>query len=128
MLRQNVRSLRPAPVVALTATATPMVQNNIIEQLGMDKPARFVHGFRRDNLAIESVEVPRGRRTELVREILSNPERRPAIVYAPPRKDAEQSPFSVVSLVWAAFHPPCSANDAGGASLNDRATIAGGVL
>ena len=91
MLRQNIRRLRPAPVVALTATATPVVQNDIIEQLGIDKAARFIHGFRRDNLAIESVEVSRPRRTELVQEILSSPERRPAIVYAPTRKDAEQA-------------------------------------
>jgi ATP-dependent DNA helicase RecQ len=105
MLRQNIRSLRPAPVVALTATATPIVQNDIIEQLGIDKAARFIHGFRRDNLAIESVEVPRPRRAELVREILSHRERRPAIVYAPTRKDAEQAARELArAFASAAYH------------------------
>jgi ATP-dependent DNA helicase RecQ len=105
MLRQSIRSLRPAPVVALTATATPVVQNDIIEQLGIDKAARFIHGFRRDNLAIESVEVSRPRRTELVREILSNQERRPAIVYAPTRKDAEQAAAELArEFPSAAYH------------------------
>ena len=35
-LGQYVPSLRPAPVIALTATATPPVQDDIVEQLGLD--------------------------------------------------------------------------------------------
>ncbi len=45
-------------MLALTATATPAVQADIMAQLGMVKPKRFIHGFRRENLAIEVVEVP----------------------------------------------------------------------
>jgi len=56
-LGQHLPRLRPAPVVALTATATPVVQNDIVEQLGLAWPARFVHGFRRGNIAIEVVEI-----------------------------------------------------------------------
>ena len=55
-LGQYVPSLRPAPVIALTATATPPVQDDIVEQLGLVQPARFIHGFRRANIAIEVVE------------------------------------------------------------------------
>ncbi len=64
MLGQHLPALRgtgadqPAPVLALTATATPTVQADIVAQLGMTAPAKFIHGFRRDNLAIEVVEVP----------------------------------------------------------------------
>ena len=58
MLGQYLPALRPAPVLALTATATPAVQADILAQLGMVKPAKFIHGFRRDNLAIEVVELP----------------------------------------------------------------------
>ncbi len=47
----------PAPVMALTATATPRVQADILAQLGMIEPLKFIHGFRRENLAIEVVEV-----------------------------------------------------------------------
>ena len=57
MLGQRLPLLRPAPVIALTATATPLVQKDIAEQLGLARPARFIHGFRRDNIAIEAVEV-----------------------------------------------------------------------
>jgi DNA topoisomerase-3 len=88
-LSQYLPALRPAPVIALTATATPTVQHDIVEQLGLDEPALFIHGFRRENLAIEVVEVPPSRRSELVGELLSDPARRPAIIYAPTRKQAE---------------------------------------
>ena len=35
MLGQYLPSLRPAPVIALTATATPLVQDDIWKQLGL---------------------------------------------------------------------------------------------
>jgi ATP-dependent DNA helicase RecQ len=105
MLRQHLTRLRPAPVIALTATATPIVQKDIVEQLGFANAARFIHGFRRDNLAIEAVEVSRPRRTELAREILSHRERRPAIVYAPTRKDAEETARELAGICpSAAYH------------------------
>src|ERR1700756_250105 len=70
MLGQYLPTLRPAPVIALTATATPVVQNDIAVQLGLAQPARFIQGFRRDNLAIEVVEVPPSQRTALTLELL----------------------------------------------------------
>jgi RecQ family ATP-dependent DNA helicase len=89
MLGQHLPSLRPAPIIALTATATPVVQNDIAQQLNLGQTARFIHGFRRENLGIEVVEVAKSVRGQFVQEILSDPERRPAIVYAPTRKEAE---------------------------------------
>jgi len=90
MLGQRLPLLRPAPVIALTATATPQVQADILEQLGLPGASRFIHGFRRENLAIELCECNPSERTQAVRALLSDPERRPAIVYAPTRKGAEQ--------------------------------------
>jgi RecQ family ATP-dependent DNA helicase len=89
MLGQHLPRLRPAPVIALTATATPIVQNDIAEQLGLAQPVRFVHGFRRANIAIEVVETAPSQRAELAGELLREAERRPAIVYTPTRKQAE---------------------------------------
>jgi ATP-dependent DNA helicase RecQ len=83
-------SLRPAPVIALTATATPAVQKDIVTQLHLDKPALFIHGFRRHNLAIEVVELSKPRRNEFTATLLKSPANRPAIVYAPSRKAAEE--------------------------------------
>jgi ATP-dependent DNA helicase RecQ len=82
--------LRPAPIIALTATATPRVQKDIVTQLGLREPALFVHGFRRDNLALEIVEMSKPRRNEFIRDYLQAAERRPAIVYAPSRRAADE--------------------------------------
>ena len=89
MLGQYLPSLRPAVVMALTATATPIVQDDISQQLGLTQPARFIHGFRRDNIAIEVVEVAPSQRAALACELLGDEERRPGIVYVPTRKQAD---------------------------------------
>ena len=88
-LGERLPLLRPAPVIALTATATPLVQDDICAQLGLQKGRRFIHGFRRTNLAIEVVEAPKPERPAIIRALLRDPSRRPAILYAPSRKDAE---------------------------------------
>jgi ATP-dependent DNA helicase RecQ len=83
-------ALRPAPVIALTATATPTVQKDIVTQLQLSQPALFIHGFRRHNLAIEVVELSKPRRNEFTAQLLKDKSNRPAIVYAPSRKAAEE--------------------------------------
>lgn len=90
LLGQRLPQLRPAPVVALTATATPTVQRDIAVQLGLGDRARlFIHGFRRHNLALEALEVPPKERPGRALQWLSGQGRLPAIVYAPTRKAAE---------------------------------------
>jgi DNA topoisomerase-3 len=89
MLGERLPLLRPAPVIALTATATPAVQEDVIAQLGLEPCDRFIHGFRRTNIAVEVVEKAPGQRTDAVIELLSRTDRRPAIVYAPTRREAE---------------------------------------
>ncbi len=88
LLGGHLPKLRPAPVVALTATATAVVQQDIRDQLGLERPVSFIHGFRRSNIAIEVVETDPSERPELARELLAGPDRRPAIVYTPSRKQA----------------------------------------
>jgi DNA topoisomerase-3 len=100
-------TLRPAPVIALTATATAVVQRDICNQLGLDHQASFIHGFRRSNIAIEVVETSPSQRPSLARELLSDPDRRPAIIYTPSRKQAE----SVAALL--AYDFPTAAYHAG---------------
>ena len=89
MLGQRLPLLRPAAVIGLTATATPLVQDDIIEQLALDNPLRRIHGFRRDNIAIEIVELTPSQRPPAVTKLLEDPARRPAIIYAPTRKSAD---------------------------------------
>ena len=92
MLGERLPLLRPAPVIALTATATPAVQDDIVAQLGLgsgESCERFIHGFRRTNIAVEVVEKGPADRADAVIALLSSAERRPAIVYAPTRREAE---------------------------------------
>jgi ATP-dependent DNA helicase RecQ len=90
MLGDYLPSLRPAPIIALTATATPAVQKDIVAQLQLQQPALFIHGFRRENLSIEVMELAKPQRTEFTVRFLKEKQRRPAIVYAPSRKAAEE--------------------------------------
>ncbi|MGE5647371.1 MAG: DNA topoisomerase 3 [Acidobacteriota bacterium] len=102
---QFLPALRPAPVIALTATATPRVQDDIVAQLALPRPARFIRGFRRDNIAIEVVAAAPSRRHELVEELLRDEARRPAIVYTPTRKEAEKLARQLSSVCAAeAYH------------------------
>jgi len=89
-LGDHLPALRPAPVIALTATATPTVQRDISAQLRLTNPALFIHGFRRHNLAIEVVEMSKSRRSQFTIDLLKASGSRPAIVYAPSRKAAEE--------------------------------------
>lgn len=104
----GIRDQGRPPVLALTATATPTVQADIVAQLGMTDPAKFIHGFRRDNLAIEVVEVSIPMRAGVVCGLLKDPDRRPAIVYAQSRKQsealAEELRMSSVRIRAAAYH------------------------
>jgi ATP-dependent DNA helicase RecQ len=104
MLGEYLPALRPTPVLALTATATPAVQADIVAQLGMVSPKLFIHGFRRENLAIEVVEVPVPARAHAICGLLAKPERRPAIVYAASRKQAESLADGLSSTAAAAAY------------------------
>jgi len=90
MLGQRLPQLRPAPIMALTATATPIVQSDIMSQLGLQSPKSFIHGFRRENIAIEVEEVPKPARAGVARALLQDRSRRPAILYAPTRRESDR--------------------------------------
>ena len=89
LLGQRLPRLRPAPVLALTATATPRIQDDIAAQLDLEGDQRYIYGFRRENLAVEVIQKRTGARAAIVAEVLGETERRPAIVYAPTRKETE---------------------------------------
>ena len=104
MIGERLPLLRPTPVIALTATATPVVQRDIVDQLGVPGAHTFIHGFRRTNLAVEAVEAKPSLRHTLVRTVLATPDRRPAIVYAPTRKETEELAVELSDLVSAAAY------------------------
>ena len=89
LLGERLPAFRSASVIAMTATATPRVQKDIIRQLGMDGAQMHIHGFRRENIAIELIELLPSERSTLVAEVLQREEWRPAIIYAPTRQKTE---------------------------------------
>ncbi|MCA9636321.1 MAG: RecQ family ATP-dependent DNA helicase, partial [Myxococcales bacterium] len=103
-LGQRLAGLRPAPIIALTATATPTVQGDIVDQLGLHRGDRFIHGFRRTNLAIEVVERSPGERAATIGKLLAERGRRPAIVYAATRKSAEEIARALGPRLAAVYH------------------------
>jgi ATP-dependent DNA helicase RecQ len=89
-LKNVITSLGKVQTLALTATATPYVRADIIQQLGLNQPETFVSGFDRPNLSIDVTH------TERVREKLAHIGRiarkleGSGIVYASTRKAVEE--------------------------------------
>ena len=112
LLGERLPLLRPSPVLALTATATVRVQDDIVAQLRVPEARRFIHGFRRDNLGIEAVECRPGDRFAHVRAALSEKGRRPAIVYVPTRKSADDIASKLArAMPAAAYHAGMEGDD-----------------
>ncbi|HVQ30660.1 MAG TPA: ATP-dependent DNA helicase RecQ, partial [Vicinamibacteria bacterium] len=104
LLGGRLPQLRPAPVIALTATATPRVQDDIAAQLGL-APLRFIHGFRRDNIAIEVARLVPSLRPAAVGRLLADRKHRPAIVYTPTRRESDELGASLArEFPAAAYH------------------------
>ncbi len=110
LLRHRLPALRPAPVLALTATATPRVQEDIVAQLGMREAVKFVHGFRRTNISVEVVRLRPSHRAEAVLRLVADRAFRPAIVYSPTRRETEELAAALASVARAApYHAGLSA-------------------
>ncbi|MBI2526831.1 MAG: ATP-dependent DNA helicase RecQ [Candidatus Rokubacteria bacterium] len=99
-----------ARMLACTATATPIVRDEILARLGLppDTP-QMVRGFSRPNLALRAVEVDSRRHRDrqvdaLLAEVLGAPGsgRGTAIVYTPTRKLAEEEAARLAARGWGA--------------------------
>ncbi len=79
------------PVVALTATATPKVQSDIIKNLNMVEYNTFVSSFNRENLFYEVRS--KGKKDQTIRQIIQVIKEMPGqsgIIYVQSRKSAEE--------------------------------------
>jgi ATP-dependent DNA helicase RecQ len=92
--------------VALTATATPYVRNDIITQLGLAAPDTFVSGFDRPNLTIDVVHTEKEREKIARIKRLAKTYAGSGIVYAATRKAVEQvaSQLQAEGLTVSAYH------------------------
>lgn len=88
-LKTVVEELGRPPILALTATATPLVRDDLLHQLGMKDVRKVVAPPHRPNLAFE-VETPSGQVDKLkalIRRIRKIP--RPGIVYCATVREVE---------------------------------------
>jgi len=103
-----------ARVLACTATATPVVRDEILERLGLPaETPQLVHGFARPNLSLRAAEVPGARERQArvdsaLGEALAGPGQGggTAIVYAPTRRATEAETARLARAGWrsAAYH------------------------
>jgi len=89
-LRSVIKSLGQVQTLALTATATPYVRSDIIQQLGLNRPQTFVSGFDRPNLSIEVIHTEKEREKMARIKALARQIPGSGIIYASTRKAVEQ--------------------------------------
>ena len=91
-LREIMDEINPnIPVIALTATATPKVQSDIIKSLGLREPKVFISSFNRSNLYYEVQ--PKLKKEQVVKSIvkfISQNRGKSGIIYTLNRKTTEE--------------------------------------
>lgn len=88
-----LKKLRPdIPILALTASATPDVLDDISKNLKLVRPARLVHGFYRPNLyyQVESCDDENVKNSWLLQSLKQFPEGR-VLIYCGTRKVTEET-------------------------------------
>ena len=103
--------LQPKRLLACTATATPLVRQEILDRLGMPGAKQILRGFARHNLrlSVEEVSGPRSKEkriAEEVKRVLGKPNggKGTALVYTGSRKNAESVAAALRNLGWRAAH------------------------
>ncbi len=107
-------ALPPTRVLACTATATPVVRDEILSRLGLDSATpQLVQGFARPNLVLRVAEIDaRRERSRAVDAQLAEalgrprggfgPSRGTALVYSPTRRAAEEESVRLSRAGWRA--------------------------
>jgi ATP-dependent DNA helicase RecQ len=90
-IRQIVDAIGNVPIIGLTASATPKVQEDILKNLRMNDPAVFKSSFDRPNLYYEVR--PKTSKTKVLKDIISYVKKntgKSGIVYCLSRKTVEE--------------------------------------
>jgi ATP-dependent DNA helicase RecQ len=90
----NVRErLGNPPVIALTATASPPVRDEIVQRLGMRDPLVLVRGFDRPNISLDVIrhQEDKAKRKAVVEQVVElSASQGMGLLYAATRKDTEK--------------------------------------
>ncbi len=87
-IRSIIEEIQPAPVIALTATATPKVQSDILKNLGIQDAKVFKSSFNRPNLYYEVRDKVEPEK-DIIRFIRQHPGKS-GIIYCLSRKKVEE--------------------------------------
>ena len=104
-IRPIVEEIGKAPIIALTATATPKVQNDIQKNLDMMDAQVFKSSFNRPNLYYE-VRPKQGDVTKDIIKFIKNHEGKSGIIYCLSRKKVEElaEVLSINGIKAAPYH------------------------
>jgi len=91
-LREMMVQISPnAPMIALTATATPKVQSDILKNLGLREPAIFISSFNRPNLIYEiQPKIKKETTLKNIVKFISQNKGKTGIIYTTNRKTTEE--------------------------------------
>ena len=91
-LREMMIQINPdAPVIALTATATPKVQSDIVKNLDLRKPNIFISSFNRANLYYEVLpKIKKAQTDEHIVRFIKSMKKKSGIIYTLNRKTTEE--------------------------------------
>ena len=91
-LREMMIQINPdVPVIALTATATPKVQSDIVKNLDLREPNIFISSFNRSNLYYEVLpKIKKAQTDENIVRFIKSMKNKSGIIYTLNRKTTEE--------------------------------------
>jgi ATP-dependent DNA helicase RecQ len=80
-----------APIIALTATATPKVQSDIVKNLSLNNPEILISSFNRDNLYYEvQPKIKKDQTVKSIVKYITKHKKKSGIIYTLNRKTTEE--------------------------------------
>jgi len=89
-LKTAIEILKKPTVVALTATATPEVREDIVKQLNLNNPDVIVTGFARENIQFGVIHSSTNRKIDFILDAISGANGGSGIVYVGTRSKADE--------------------------------------
>lgn len=89
-LKEAIKIIGSPTVVALTATATPEVREDIAKQLNLKDPKYVISGFARPNLQLAVVQATNSQKLEYLLDAMNNDNLGSGIIYVGTRSKADE--------------------------------------